>query len=269
MPTTGDFPLQLSLPTGADPVDVSVLNANFEKVNDYAGENDTDIAAITANNWVSTSRIADSAVTTAKIANANVTAAKLEATLNLTGKTVSVAAPSAGAHATTKTYVDAQDAATLASANTYADGKIPGYVVLASGSWSGAAPTVPTLTTTNYRQLVVLVTLLVNGGGFSEMTVSFTGLTSYDQVISSFGSTSLTTSTAQTSLNPGTMPTGTGFVVEVDYPGLAIRKTITGRSNVRTISARSTNAAAVTGVTFTVQGSASGASGTYEVIGVR
>lgn len=269
MPNTGDSPLQLTLPIGSDPVDIAVLNANFETINDYADSNNTNVTAITANSWVVSDRIAAGAVVTAKITDANVTAAKLAGTLDLTGKTVSVAVPSAGAHATTKTYVDAGDAATLASANAYADAKVPGYTVLASGSWSNTAPTVPTLSTSGYRQLAVLITVIVNPGSLSEITVNFPGLTSYDTVTSSFGSTSLTNASAQGTINGGTMAAGTMFVVEVDYPGLATKKTIFARSSLRTINARSTNAAAVTGVTFTAQGSASGASGTYEVIGVR
>jgi hypothetical protein len=51
---------------------------------------------VEANNWV----------TTARILNANVTADKLAASLNLTGKTVTVASPSADAQAATKKYVD-------------------------------------------------------------------------------------------------------------------------------------------------------------------
>lgn len=269
MPTTGDFPLQLSLPLGTDPVDISVLNANFVKINDYAATNDTDLDTVNANGWVSTGRIADGAVTAVKIADGVVSATKLASTLDLTGKTVSVAAPSSGAHASTKTYTDAQDAATLASANAYADAKIPGYVVLASGSWSSAAPATATFSTAGYRQLVVSFVVSVNPGSLADLGVQFFGLTSYDQVISTFGSTSLTNSSAQTVLYPGTVSAGTGFVVEVDYPGLIAKKTITARSNGRTINARSTNAAAVTGVSFVVQGSISGVSGTYEIIGVR
>jgi hypothetical protein len=50
--------------------------------------------------------LATNAVQTADITNANVTADKLAATLDLSSKTVSVQAPSSGAHASTKTYVD-------------------------------------------------------------------------------------------------------------------------------------------------------------------
>ena len=69
MPTTGDFPLQLSLPLGSDPVDVSVLNANFEAINTHAGSVDSSITAITSNGWVSVDRIAANAVTAAKVAD--------------------------------------------------------------------------------------------------------------------------------------------------------------------------------------------------------
>jgi hypothetical protein len=267
MPTTGDFPLQLSLPTGADPVDVSVLNANFEKVNDYAGENDTDIAAITANSWVSTSRIADSAVTTVKIANANVTAAKLEATLDLTGKTVSVAAPSAGAHATTKTYVDAQDAATLVAAKAYTDITIPSFSVLTSGSWSSSAPFGNSITTTGFRKLILSITTTAYSG-MTGLNVAFTGVTGWDTVTTTFGSTSLTTAAGSAVLTADVTAVGNVQVFEIDYPGAAVKKTLFARGNLRFVNGRSTNAAAITAFLCTPFG-ATGASGTYEVIGVR
>jgi hypothetical protein len=57
MPTSGDFPLQLSLPLGSDPVDVSVLNANFETINTFADTTSTDLTAIKANGWVTNERI--------------------------------------------------------------------------------------------------------------------------------------------------------------------------------------------------------------------
>jgi hypothetical protein len=72
--------------------------------------------AVEANNWVTNARIADNAVNaaelvdgavlTAKIGDSQVTAGKLAATLDLTGRTVSVAAPTVDAHAATKKYVD-------------------------------------------------------------------------------------------------------------------------------------------------------------------
>lgn len=77
MPTTGDFPLQLSLPLGSDPVDVSVLNANFEVINEHAGSVDTSVTAITSNGWVTTDRIAANAVTAAKVADGALPLAKL------------------------------------------------------------------------------------------------------------------------------------------------------------------------------------------------
>lgn len=268
MPTTGDFPLQLSLPLGTDPVDIAVINANSVKVNTYAGTNDTNIAAIVANNWVSTSRIADAAVTTLKIADANVTAAKLAATLDLTGKTVSVAAPSAGAHASTKTYVDAQDASNLVAAKAYTDATIPSYSVLASGSWTGSAPSSNSITTTPYRKLILSITTAVTAGGFSGHAVTFAGITAYDTVTTTFGSTALTTASAQSSLAADTIAVGNVHVFEIDYPGTAVKKNIFTRGNLKFVNARSTNAAAITSFTITPQGS-TGASGTYEVIGVR
>ena len=77
MPTTGDFPLQLSLPLGSDPVDVSVLNTNFEVINEHAGSVDSSLTAITANGWVSSDRIAANAVTAGKVAHGALPLAKL------------------------------------------------------------------------------------------------------------------------------------------------------------------------------------------------
>ena len=57
MPTTGDFPLQLSLPLGTDPVDIAVLNTNFNDINDFAADVTTDLNAIKANGWVTSDRI--------------------------------------------------------------------------------------------------------------------------------------------------------------------------------------------------------------------
>jgi hypothetical protein len=57
MPTTGDFPLQLSLPLGSDPVDISVLNTNFETINEYAATNDTLLDTMNQNGWVTNDRV--------------------------------------------------------------------------------------------------------------------------------------------------------------------------------------------------------------------
>ena len=267
MPTTGDLPLQFSLPLGSDPVDISVLNANFEKVNDYAIANDADIDTITAGGWVSTDRIAANAVTTAKITDANVTAAKLAATLDLTGKTVSVAAPSSGAHPSTKTYVDAQDASNLVAAKAYADTVIPSYAVLASGSWSvTAGPFGTSINTGPYRKLILSITTTVYSG-MTGMNVAFTGITSWDTVTTTFGSTSLTTASG-TTLQADAGSSGIVNVFEIDYPGTAVKKTLFARGNTKFINGRSTNAAAITAFACTPFGGGT-ASGTYEVIGVR
>jgi hypothetical protein len=77
MPTTGDFPLQLSLPLGSDPVDVSVLNANFEVINEHAGSVDSSITTITSSNWVTADRIAPNAVTANKIPDNSIPLGKL------------------------------------------------------------------------------------------------------------------------------------------------------------------------------------------------
>lgn len=79
-----------------EPFRTSDLNSNWDKLDADSVSVDSRLDAVEANNWVVTTRIADS----------NVTAAKLAATLDLTGKTVSVAAPSADAHAATKKFVD-------------------------------------------------------------------------------------------------------------------------------------------------------------------
>lgn len=57
MPTTGDFPLQLSLPLGTDPVDIAVLNANFDVINEHAADVTTELNAIKANGWVTSDRV--------------------------------------------------------------------------------------------------------------------------------------------------------------------------------------------------------------------
>lgn len=281
--------LQKANPGTNQAFETLVFNSNWDKVDAEAVAADARLDLIEANDWVTSARIASNAVgaseiasgavsadelatnavTTVKITDLNVTADKLANSLDLTGKTVSVAAPSSGAHASTKTYVDAGDAATLVSANAYTDTKLGDVVVLASGSWSSSTPTVPAFSSVGYRKLVVSFTVAANGGALSDLGVQFTGLTSYDTVTSTFGSTALSVASAQTALYPGVVSAGTGFVVEVDYPSLTSKKTIVGRSNARTFNARSTNAAGISGVTFVPQGSMTGTSGTYEVVGIK
>jgi hypothetical protein len=74
----------------------SDVNSNWDKLDAEAVAADARLDVIEANNWV----------TTARVLNANVTAEKLAATLDLSGKTVSVAAPTVDAHVSTKKYVD-------------------------------------------------------------------------------------------------------------------------------------------------------------------
>jgi hypothetical protein len=61
---------------------------------------------VEANDWVTSARIAADAVGSSEIASGAVGASELASVLDLSGKTVSVAAPSADAHASTKKYVD-------------------------------------------------------------------------------------------------------------------------------------------------------------------
>jgi hypothetical protein len=112
---------------------VSVLDGRLDvvepKVTTLEGTAASNVArlnAVEANDWVVTARIADNQVTnakladnavntaelvdgavlTAKLGDAQVTAGKLAATLDLTGKAVSVSAPTVDAHVATKKYVD-------------------------------------------------------------------------------------------------------------------------------------------------------------------
>lgn len=110
MSTTGDAPLNLTKPSPADTINLGILNSNYDAINSHASTadgrldsiettdavQDSRLTAIEANNWVTNARIADGAVG----------AAELASTLDLTTKTVSVAAPSVDAHAATKKYVD-------------------------------------------------------------------------------------------------------------------------------------------------------------------
>jgi hypothetical protein len=98
--------------------ETDVFNANWNAVDAGVSALDGRLDVVEANDWVTSARIAANAVgvselaadavVTAKIADLNVTAGKLAATLDLSGKTVSVATPSSSAHATTKAYVDAR-----------------------------------------------------------------------------------------------------------------------------------------------------------------
>lgn len=79
-----------------EPFRASDVNSNWDKVDAEAVAADGRLDVIEANNWVTNARIADGAVG----------AAELASVLDLSGKTVSVAVPSADAHASTKKYVD-------------------------------------------------------------------------------------------------------------------------------------------------------------------
>jgi hypothetical protein len=95
---------------------LGVVEPKVTTLEGTATSNVSRLNAIEANNWVTSARILDgavdsaelalNAVVTAKIADLNVTAGKLAATLDLTGKTVTVAAPTVDAHVSTKKYVD-------------------------------------------------------------------------------------------------------------------------------------------------------------------
>lgn len=88
MSSTSTTRLGLFKPTpgSAEPFRTSDLNSNSDKIDAEAVAVDSRLDAVEAAGWV--------------------TATRLASTLDLTGKTVSVAAPSVDAHASTKKYVD-------------------------------------------------------------------------------------------------------------------------------------------------------------------
>lgn len=86
---------------------LDVVEPKVTSLESAATSLDGRLDAVEANDWVTTARITD----------ANVTAAKLAGTLDLTGKTVTVAAPSADAQAATKKYVDDRVLSTTAWAS--------------------------------------------------------------------------------------------------------------------------------------------------------
>jgi hypothetical protein len=269
------------------PFETTVINANWDKVDAEAVAADARLDVIEANNWVTSARIADNAVgaseiasgavsadelasnavTTVKITDLNVTAGKLANTLDLSTKALSVAAPGGPFSPTNKTYVDDGDAATLVSANAYTDTKLGDVVVLASGSWSSAAPFGNSFNSGPYRKLVLSVTT-TSYTGMTGLNVAFTGVTAWDTVTTTFGSTSLTTAAGSAVLTADVTAVGNVQVFEIDYPGAAVKKTLVARGNLRFVNARSTNAAAITAFLCTPFG-ASGASGTFEVIGYK
>ncbi len=114
------------------PFETDVFNDNWdlvdsgvETVSDAVAALDTRLDAVEANNWVTQARIADGAVG----------AAELASTLDLSGKTVSVAAPSADAHASTKKYVDDSLASSVGAWTVVSS---PTFGGLASGKFSSA-----------------------------------------------------------------------------------------------------------------------------------
>lgn len=160
----------------------------------------------------------------------------------------------------------AADTVALNAGKAYTDTKV--NTVLSSGTWTSSSTFGPSFTTTGYRKLLVSITTTTFSSGFVGHGVSFTGLTSYDAVIATFGSTALTNTTAQSTLSTDGAGAGNVHVIEIDYPGTATKKTIVSRGNLKFTNARSTNAGAITGMTCVPNG-ATGASGTYEVIGIR
>lgn len=165
----------------------------------------------------------------------------------------------------TAAYI-AADTVALNAAKAYADSK--SLTVLASGTWSSSASFGNSITTTGYRKLIISITTTTFSSGFVGHSVSFTGLTSYDSVISTFGSTALTNTTAQSTLPTDGAAAGNVHVIEIDYPGTATKKTILSRGNLKFTNARSTNAGIITAFNASPNGS-TGASGTYEVIGIK
>jgi len=100
------------------PFETDVFNANWNAVDAGVSALDGRLDVVEANDWVTSARIAPNAVGASEIASGvvgsdeladgAVVVAKLAATLDLSGKTVSVATPSSAAHAVTKAYVDAR-----------------------------------------------------------------------------------------------------------------------------------------------------------------
>ena len=104
-----------------EPFRTADVNSNWDKVDAEAVAADGRLDVIEANNWVTNARIADGAVGVAELA----------ATLDLSGKTVSVAVPSADAHASTKKYVDdrVSSAAWVSYTPTLGGGLAGGFTV--------------------------------------------------------------------------------------------------------------------------------------------
>lgn len=73
MATTGDAPLNLTLPSAGDNISLPVLNANYEAINLLADNHEDRLDVIEANNWVTNARIASgvdgSKVTTGAVYN--------------------------------------------------------------------------------------------------------------------------------------------------------------------------------------------------------
>ena len=112
MSSTSTSRLGLFKPTpgSAEPFRTSDVNANMDKIDAEAVAVDARLDAVEASGWV--------------------TATRLASTLDLTPKTVSVAAPSADAHASTKKYVDdAVGAAWVSYSPTLGGGLAGGFSV--------------------------------------------------------------------------------------------------------------------------------------------
>lgn len=124
--------LQKAVKGSNQPFETDVFNDNWDAVDagveavaDDVAVLDGRLDAVEANNWVTQARIADGAVG----------AAELASTLDLSGKTVSVAAPSADAHAATKKFVDDSLASSVGSWTVVSS---PTFGGLASGKYTAA-----------------------------------------------------------------------------------------------------------------------------------
>jgi hypothetical protein len=146
-----------------DAVDDAVLlaqntadNASSENVeqNDFLNEHELRLNDISVDGWVTTARIAD----------ANVTVAKLPSVLDLTGKTVTVASPSADAQVATKKYVDDRtlNVAAWASYSPTKGGGLAGVFEVSSAVYTQVGKTV----------FVRVVLSCTNGSGASGLTVT-------------------------------------------------------------------------------------------------
>jgi hypothetical protein len=131
----------------------------------FDGSANATIAATIAANSVITADIADSAVTSAKIANLSVTDAKLANTLDLTGKTVSLAASAIPNNSVTSAKISDASVGFSKLDSTLQTQLVRAYVGF-DGTGANGAKTM--------REAVGISGVTQNNAG--DYTISFTGL---------------------------------------------------------------------------------------------